>query len=351
MQIIGNTCPVCEKVFEQGEDVVVCPVCGTPHHRECWQKNGECINSAKHSEGFVWESAVAEEKPVYKSEDYKICPVCGEKNAKYEPVCLKCGERLRGNNKTIDETIGFPFGKRADYSQNVNPNNFSPYQNMYAQDAKTVFGDDKTVSGIPVSEVAEFVQKDCVKYVGKFIEMEEKNTKFSWNWSAAIGSFFWCFYRKMTAVGITLFLLLFAAYTTSSYVPNIIYRNFQPVTYEEYSDVLDDLTTDMENSLKSGKISDSYYTNLRKLITSPITLTSYVMFAALAIIIFVTFGFFGDYYYKKKVIKDIEMLRRMSNDSVSYHIFLKQRGGVSMANVLLPILGYFVISMFSGFFA
>ena len=47
-------CPVCEKEFANDDDIVVCPLCGTPHHRDCYKKNGECSNYDKHSEGFHW---------------------------------------------------------------------------------------------------------------------------------------------------------------------------------------------------------------------------------------------------------------------------------------------------------
>ena len=34
----GNHCPVCEQEFTDNDDIVVCPDCGTPYHRACWQK-------------------------------------------------------------------------------------------------------------------------------------------------------------------------------------------------------------------------------------------------------------------------------------------------------------------------
>ena len=41
-------CPVCNIQFDDDADVVVCPECGTPHHRECYIQNGKCINADKH---------------------------------------------------------------------------------------------------------------------------------------------------------------------------------------------------------------------------------------------------------------------------------------------------------------
>ena len=39
MRYTGETCPVCNKVFQEDDDIVVCPDCGTPHHRKCYLKN------------------------------------------------------------------------------------------------------------------------------------------------------------------------------------------------------------------------------------------------------------------------------------------------------------------------
>ena len=38
----GVHCPVCDKKFTDEDDIVVCPVCGTPHHRACYQQEGRC---------------------------------------------------------------------------------------------------------------------------------------------------------------------------------------------------------------------------------------------------------------------------------------------------------------------
>ena len=37
---IGKTCPYCQAVIKPGVPVTVCPECGMPHHRECWEANG-----------------------------------------------------------------------------------------------------------------------------------------------------------------------------------------------------------------------------------------------------------------------------------------------------------------------
>ena len=44
----GILCEHCKKAFTNDDDIVVCPVCGAPHHRECYVQNGNCANADKH---------------------------------------------------------------------------------------------------------------------------------------------------------------------------------------------------------------------------------------------------------------------------------------------------------------
>lgn len=58
------TCPVCEKNFTETDDIVVCPDCGTPHHRGCYTALHGCANENRHAGGYEWrlpeENAVHE---------------------------------------------------------------------------------------------------------------------------------------------------------------------------------------------------------------------------------------------------------------------------------------------------
>ena len=61
MEFTEYTCPVCNKRFVNGDDVVVCPDCGAPHHRECWEKTERCFYAERHAAGFSFENAGSEE--------------------------------------------------------------------------------------------------------------------------------------------------------------------------------------------------------------------------------------------------------------------------------------------------
>lgn len=354
MNYNGIECPSCGKKFEQTDDIVVCPICGTPQHRSCWDENGSCINTEKHSEGFIWQMQNTDSEPVKNnpSQDMKICPRCGEANEKYEPVCTRCGERLKANRQTIEDQIppigNMPFGN---WQTQPNPNNFSPYQNVYAADARTVYGPDAKIEDIPVTEIAEYVQKDSTKYIGKFIDMQEKNTKFSWNWSAGIFSVFWCFYRKMVGLGIAFMAIFFSVFLISSVVPVTIYQNYKPEVYDEYVELVSELTDEMQDIMENGAtISSDYYMLVLRLFRSPINRTAYVIQITAVLLMSIVMGFFGNHFYKKKALKDIRAIRRVSGDSMTYHFYLKQKGNVSIINLMLPVLCYSFFSMLTTYF-
>ena len=47
MEFTQYKCPVCNEQFKSGDDIVVCPECGAPHHRECYEKNEHCFYADK----------------------------------------------------------------------------------------------------------------------------------------------------------------------------------------------------------------------------------------------------------------------------------------------------------------
>ena len=63
----NEICPVCEKPFQEGDDVVTCPDCGTPHHRECYDKLGRCENQNLHGTGFVYKRTDTQETKQHES--------------------------------------------------------------------------------------------------------------------------------------------------------------------------------------------------------------------------------------------------------------------------------------------
>ena len=98
MEFTQYSCPVCDKRFVNGDDVVVCPECGAPHHRECFEQLGQCFYRDSHAEGFSFEqgqnTAENEQSSQDESAQFVRCPRCGASFTKYERNCPSCHARM-----------------------------------------------------------------------------------------------------------------------------------------------------------------------------------------------------------------------------------------------------------------
>lgn len=58
----NKLCPLCRSRFNDKADVVVCPICGTPHHRACYNINGACALEELHAKGWTWNGKLPDEE-------------------------------------------------------------------------------------------------------------------------------------------------------------------------------------------------------------------------------------------------------------------------------------------------
>lgn len=104
----GNTCPVCKQKFKEADDIVVCPDCGTPYHRECWKKVGVCVHQADHAAGFEWTpDNVISDRP-----DDIVCPNCGTHNPLGAKYCNHCGVSLPDHPDNVQYQLDHPRPRR-----------------------------------------------------------------------------------------------------------------------------------------------------------------------------------------------------------------------------------------------
>ena len=85
----NTVCPVCGQAFSPEDDVVVCPLCGAPHHRACYKRNGRCAYAADHGTPRQWTPPVSRG-----DEDARICGNCGTANPPGADVCACCGYHI-----------------------------------------------------------------------------------------------------------------------------------------------------------------------------------------------------------------------------------------------------------------
>ena len=187
-----DVCPICAQPFAPSDDVVVCPDCGTPHHRGCWMQLGGCANADKHGQDFVWQSAAPKETAAEADAAYSTrCPRCGEECAPDALICPTCGKKL-----------GVATDSRFDFNDDFF--------------LRGVDADPETdLDGFSVREAAMFVQYRAGDYVRKFSRIKA-GKKAGWNWAAFFFSPFWFFYRKIRKagalfLGIVLVLAVFLA--------------------------------------------------------------------------------------------------------------------------------------------
>ncbi len=175
MNFSNYKCPVCENVFTEEDDVVVCPDCGTPHHRECFIKNNKCFNEDKH--GAIIEKLLAEEKT-----------------------------ELKNSEETLENERDFEDIKNSDFESAKEEIN-----NIFKQVEDNSW-DKNTINGEPFANYAAAIGKNEKYYILRFKMMEKQNAKGVWNGVAFLVPFAWALYRKMykiAAIVLALYMLFF----------------------------------------------------------------------------------------------------------------------------------------------
>ena len=219
----GNHCPVCEQEFTDNDDIVVCPDCGTPYHRACWQKVGACMHQSEHAAGFEWKPEVG--VGAAEAAHAATCPNCGTHNTPGAVRCSHCGCPLP---KAGEEAPGAAPQKPQDqgpiYARNpgdVNPGGAprndraapGPHIDTYSAGPDGIqrreIGPEDPIEGIKAKDWAAFVGRSPMYYLMQFFRMSETKQKVTLSLSAFLFGPAYLFYRKMWKQGVLFALLDF----------------------------------------------------------------------------------------------------------------------------------------------
>ena len=187
---VSDECAVCKVTFKDGDDIVVCPYCGTPHHRACYSKETGCANIHWHGiKNYEDEKRKQREETAKKCEDTSVlkCGRCGAQNPSTGLFCQVCGNSLH-KKTTNNNQDPFSFTPPP-----INPIPFT-----------TPFGGvspDEDIDGISAKELAVFVGDNSFYFIPKMKQLHNEEKIVSWNWSAFLLDFYYFFYRKMYLVG------------------------------------------------------------------------------------------------------------------------------------------------------
>lgn len=199
----NKLCPVCRSRFNDKAEVVVCPVCGTPHHRACYNINGKCALEELHEKGWSWNGKlpdeVGETEPALAGEN--IGEQFDEHHAEYPSgVPNGSSENLIGREFDIPEGL---FGME------------DPFAEIRGSFSDKEIGED----GVSMHELITYASTSIYHYGSAFRRFrghtDGKKRFTSFNFSSGIFAPVFQFYRRMNFIGvITLILLL---------IPSVIY--------------------------------------------------------------------------------------------------------------------------------
>lgn len=291
----NEKCPVCNNTFNSDDDIVVCPECGTPHHRECYTENKSCANHYKHSEDFRWEPDFV---PVEEAEEPKSDLT--EKSIYRQAM----------------EMAEMPFP--AIQVEKINPF------------FREKFGDLE--EGVPAEDVAIFVRQESHRYVSKFQKVAEG--KLTWNWAAFFFTPYWFFYRKLHKIGAVIFAL-FLLISSISFLPSVVQLNTAVASFEaEIQEIADSDRTEEEYRTAVLEITSEMSETIQNNRTGAVLVMSQ-SFASLVLSVFVGLNANKWYYnYTKSQLKSIKA--ESTTENYKNNLFMK--GGVSYGSPFLVIL-------------
>lgn len=175
----NKICQECKEPLTQNDDVVVCPYCGAPYHRECYEKAGKCVYEELHGSGFEYKPDETEQKEESPDKKTLNCANCGHTFSEDENFCPNC-------RTPKGVTFNIPFG--------------------FNQEAE-VIEEKVDEDGISSSMVKAFSLVNGYRYVQKYFSLNKQSKK-SWNWAAFLVPEGWFFYRKMYKAGFVAVLLM-----------------------------------------------------------------------------------------------------------------------------------------------
>lgn len=358
MDYKGIKCPVCEIPFKEGDDVVVCPECGAPYHRDCYKKEGHCVFTEKHEKGEAWEAPAPPEQPDFSAEiKDQECPVCGTLNAKSAIFCNRCGSPLSGEPELHQNHHTYPYSPDGTQNnpqqnnQNVsNAPNGMPNQNQMppfgapAPGGVPFFFDpmggvsptEMLEDNVTYGDASKLVKQNTQYYMPVFRNLQQqKKNKF--NFSAFLFSGGWMLYRKQYKLGgiITglMFVLYFAYMILNVYVAS-------PLLAQLMDQVGMDATAGFAPS--SGEL----LAMTEILSENPamyFKLALPLLFLVGMLVIMIVVGIKGNKMYMKHCIKTVQEVKTTESlEEVSQK--LDMRGGVNVSIAICLLICRMIIS-------
>lgn len=296
----GLKCLVCENKFIEGDDIVVCPTCGTPYHRSCYEKSGECVNHALHEQRESWsdETEQSREEQKYDGNAPFRCSKCGTVNPVEGIFCQICGCRLGGGE-----------GPHSGSTASTEPISLNPFTTPYGG-----ISPDEEIDGVSVRDIALFVGENSHYFIPKFKSMFSEKRTPGWNWASFLFRGFYFLYRKMYLMGVVLLLLT--------------------------------VLLQLPLALMNVNYISSEITLIGEQLSEYNRMVLFTNFSSLAISLFC--AAWGNRSYCRRVLSSVKKLRRKFNNDVysqEYILALTKKGRTNRALILVIIILILLSSM------
>lgn len=331
-------CPVCNKQFKDGDDIVVCPECGTPHHRECYKLTGHCVNQGLHKSGY---SFIDSEKEKLKVEEQKETAKSFEGEYSGDYYYSPDDDFVAQAKKEVQE-------KKQAITDNDNTDG-GFFSIPTIQVDESFYKMRGTIDGLSISDIAATVRTNVSRFIQIFKKQSKTKKKAGWNWAAFFFGSFYLLFRKMYKQGVAFFCLAM----TSIIAGEAFILKFAP----KYVSAVQDFVTQYASNPSGISTADA-----QKLLTTSDAINAqkivYIILAVMLLLRIIE-AIFADYFYKGTVASIIKKVTQQLDEGASFsqaalffgqdkeldqtqmrRMYLANKGGVTL---FAPFLAYFIM--------
>ena len=349
MDYYNYRCPVCEKQFDKDSEIVVCPVCGAPHHRECYEANNRCFFEDKHAEGFDFKAEYSEHKDHNKNttdynDDYRsngesqnssgiiACQNCGTFNVATDDFCSNCGTKLEKDGNPYDRYDRHTQEQNVPLYQGNNKNaQQTPFPTFVFDPMGGLKPEDDLGDGVTVGEVSKFTKNNSPFFCRLFHQIKTfGKSRFSF-----VGFFFhggWMLYRKMYKLGAFITILMALMIVTQLYIERF------------YTGLMTDLVNATSGASYFGMYDAMAEFMAGRSQTDQIILYIYSFSSIGQLAVRIICALCANRWYYKHCKKQINKIKTESGTKEAADTALQTKGGVNSALALSLVITYIVIS-------
>ena len=331
-----DTCEYCGEQFAKNDDIVVCPDCGSPYHRKCWQEHGACAHEAEHAAGFVYGAQSAAPQVPAAEEDFvgqiRRQIAQGAQHEQAHPgekrqYCENCGAKLIEG----DEYCVYCAHRQGDPVRSNNNRRFAQ------QDPLGGLAPEEEIGGQKAADVALVVRNNSAKWMPRLKATDQAKVKIGWSWPAFLFGYLYFFFRKMYKYGLIIILAQVLLFNVLNFALGDPVLKTNQVLAAQYNTVV---KTEAPTREDYYKVVEATALEMNE---SGVTRQLYILLAANVISVHLICALLFNTLYLRHCTNTIERMKRSEEilggmSKSEYRLNLLARGGISIFGIFI---GYF----------